>query len=574
MSAPPLSPSSLARPRVLLLGALVSGALFSLHAGCGGDSPPPESKQLHVQLLAFNDLHGNLEPPSGSNGTVPTPGADGSTVNVNAGGAAFFATHIEQLRAQNPNTVVVAAGDLIGASPLISGIFHDEPTIAVLNQIGLDITSVGNHEFDDGRDELLRMQNGGCHPVDGCQSGTSFPGAKFKYLSANVFTNAATRETLLPAYEIREFEGVKVAFIGMTLEGTPGIVNPTGIAGLTFQDEADTVNALVPGLKAQGVEAIGVLIHEGGYPAAKLYDDCQGVSGPILDIVARLDPEVDFIHSGHTHEAYNCVINGRRVTSAASYGRIITQMDLVLDTGTKDVVSVEAHNHVVTRDAANPTVDAMVKDYATRAAPLANRVIGKTPVDLKIPPRTTIPSGQSGESLLGNAIADAFLEATRDADKGGAVIAVTNPGGVRADIPAGDITYGQAYTVQPFANSVTTLTLTGAQIHEMLEQQFQGTNTRILQVSAGFTYSWSASAPVGKKVDPASIRLNGATLDPAASYRVTQTNYLAAGGDGFSVFTQGQDLRTGPIDIDAFAAYLEAHNPLTPPTDKRITVVP
>ncbi|HEY0093753.1 MAG TPA: metallophosphoesterase, partial [Archangium sp.] len=199
MSAPQLPPS-LGRPRLLLFGALVSGALFSLHAGCGRDTLPPESKQIHVQLLAFNDLHGNLEPPTGSNGTVPTPGEDGGTVTVNAGGAAFFASHIEQLRAQNPNTVVVAAGDLIGASPLISGIFHDEPTIAVLNQIGLDITSVGNHEFDDGRDELLRMQNGGCHPVDGCQSGASFPGAKFKYLSANVFTNTATRETLLPAY--------------------------------------------------------------------------------------------------------------------------------------------------------------------------------------------------------------------------------------------------------------------------------------------------------------------------------------------------------------------------------------
>ncbi|OJH42313.1 bifunctional metallophosphatase/5'-nucleotidase [Cystobacter ferrugineus] len=574
MSAPPLSPSSLARPRVLLLGALVSGALFSLHAGCGGDSTPPESKQIHVQLLAFNDFHGNLEPPTGSNGTLPTAGEDGGTVNVNAGGAAHFAAHIEQLRAQNPNTVVVAAGDLIGASPLVSGIFHDEPTVAVLNQIGLDITSVGNHEFDDGRDELLRMQNGGCHPVDGCQSGESFSGAKFKYLSANVFTNTATRETLLPAYEIREFEGVKVAFIGMTLEGTPGIVNPTGIAGLSFQDEADTVNALVPGLKAQGVEAIVVLIHEGGYPAVKLYDDCQGVSGPILDIVSRLDPEVDFIHSGHTHEAYNCVIDGRRVTSASSFGRAISQVDLVLDTGTKDVVSVEARNHIVTRDAANPTVDTMVKDYVTRAAPLANRVIGQTPVDLKMPPRTTIPTGQSGESLLGNAIADAFLEATRDPDKGGAVIAVTNPGGVRADIPAGNITYGQAFTVQPFSNSVTTVTLTGAQIHEMLEQQFQGANTRILQVSAGFSYSWSVSAPMGKKVDPASIRLNGVPLDPAATYRVTETNYLAAGGDGFSVFTQGQELRTGPIDLDAFAAYLEAHNPLTPPTDKRITVLP
>jgi 5'-nucleotidase len=572
----PLLPPSLGRPRVLLLGALVAGALFSLHAGCGGDSTPtpPESKQIHIQLLAFNDFHGNLEPPSGSNGSITTgPGTDGGTATVNAGGAAFFASHIEQLRAQNPNTVVVSAGDLIGASPLVSGIFHDEPTVAVMNQLGLDINSVGNHEFDDGREELLRMQNGGCHPVDGCKSSTSFPGAKFKFLSANVFTDVATRKTLLPAYEIREFEGVKVAFIGMTLEGTTQIVNPAGISGLTFQDEADTVNALVPELKAQGIETIVVIIHEGGYPTG-LYDECPGISGPIVDIVNRLDPAVDFIHSGHTHSAYNCVINDRHVTSAASFGRVISQVDLVVDSVSKDVVSVEAHNRIVTRDVADPTVDTMVKDYANRAAPQANRIIGSTPDELKMPPRTSVPSGESGESLLGDVIADAMLEATREPAKGGAVIAVMNPGGIRTDINAGEITYGEAFSVQPFANNVTTVTLTGAQIEQMLEQQFQGSTTRILQVSSGFSYTWKVSGKAGDKVDPASIRLNGVTLDPAATYRVTENNYLASGGDGFSVFTQSQNVLTGPIDLDAFADYLQAHNPLTPPKKDRITAVP
>ncbi|MET0404901.1 MAG: 5'-nucleotidase C-terminal domain-containing protein, partial [Cystobacter sp.] len=442
----PLPLSQAGRPRVLIVGALVAGALFSTHAGCGGDEPlpppPPESKHIHIQLLGFNDFHGNLEPPTSSNGTIAVPGENGgASTTVTAGGAAHFAAHIARLRAQNPHTVVVSAGDLIGASPLISGIFHDEPTIEVMNQVGLDINSVGNHEFDDGREELLRMQNGGCHPVDGCQGGASFPGAKFKFLSANVFTDVGSRKTLLPAYDIREFEGVKVAFIGMTLEGTPNIVNPTGIAGLTFQDEADTVNALIPELRAQGVESIGVIIHEGG-AITGFYNECAGVSGAIVDIVNRLDPAVDFIHSGHTHNAYNCVINNRRVTSAASYGRVISQVDVVVDSVTKDVVSVEATNHIVTRDATDATVDALVKGYAARAAPLANRVIGYTPDELKMPPRVTVPAGEAGDSTLGKVIADGMLEATRAPDKGGAVIALTNPGGVRANIVAGDITYG------------------------------------------------------------------------------------------------------------------------------------
>ncbi|WP_164010628.1 bifunctional metallophosphatase/5'-nucleotidase [Pyxidicoccus trucidator] len=560
-----------------LLGALFTSSMLMAQPGCGDEEPQPQpepQEPIRVQVLAFNDFHGNLEAPSGSTGRIRVPAADGGTgVDVNAGGAAYLAHHIQALRQENPqNTVVVSAGDLIGASPLASGIFHDEPTIEVMNLMGLDINSVGNHEFDEGFTELLRMQTGGCHPVDGCQAGPTFPGASFKFLSANVFTDVATRKTLFPAYNLREFQGVKVAFIGMTLEGTPLIVNPTGVSGLTFQDEADTVNALVPELKQQGVEAIVVVIHEGGLPTGS-FDECPGISGPIKDLVERFDDEVDVVASGHTHQAYNCIIDGKRVTSAASNGRLLTDIDLVLDPTTRDVVETAARNVIVTRDTAHAPVAAFVQDVIGKVAPLRDRVIGQTASGLAAPVRP-LPAGTSGESTLGNAVADGMLAATRSEQTGGAVIAMQNPGGVRADINAGDITFGEVFAVQPFANNMVTLTLTGAQLDTLLEQMFQPGGTSILQVSQGFAFSWSASAPRGSKVDPASITLNGEPLNPAANYRVTVNNFMAGGGDGLAVLLEGKDPRTGPIDTDVLEAYTRANNPLTTPQLGRVTLLP
>jgi 5'-nucleotidase len=568
-----LSPRSRA---LALLGALSLGSVLLAAPGCDKEptpTPEPEAEPIRVQVLAFNDFHGNLEEPSGSNGRIKAPTGDGGTADVNVGGAAYLAHQIETLRADNPqNTVVVSAGDLIGASPLVSGIFHDEPTIEVMNMMGLDLNSVGNHEFDEGASELLRMQNGGCHPTDGCQLGTSFTGAKFKFLAANVFTDVGAHKTLLPAYDVREFQGVKVAFIGMTLKGTPLIVSPTGVKGLTFQDEADTVNALVPELKAQGIEAIVVVIHEGGLPTG-LYDECPGISGAIKDLVERFDDAVDVVASGHTHQAYNCVIDGKRVTSAASNGRLVTDIDLVLDPKTHDVVDVQAHNVLVKRETPNAAVKSYVDALLTQAAPLRDKVLGSTPSALAAPVRP-VPAGASGESTLGNVVADAMLEVTRAADKGGAVIALQNAGGVRADINAGDITFGEVFAVQPFANNLVTLTLTGAQLHTLLEQQFQPSGTSIFQVSRGFSFTWSASAPRGSKVDPASIKLDGVVIDPTQSYRLTVNNFMAAGGDGYAVLLEGKDSLTGPIDVDALDVYLRAHNPLQVPALGRITQVP
>lgn len=530
------------------------------------------SGTVSVQILAVNDFHGNLEPPSGSSGRIGT---------INAGGVEYLATHINNLRATNPNTVVVSAGDLIGASPLLSALFHDEPTIEAFNQIGLDFNAVGNHEFDEGWHELVRMQDGGCHPVDGCQDGDDFAGANFQFLAANV-VRQDNGKTIFPPYKIRAFGAAKIAFIGMTLEGTPLIVTPSGISDLNFLDEADTVNALVPELKAKGVETIVVLIHEGGAQAVPApYNGCVGISGAIVDIVNNLDPEVDVVISGHTHNAYNCVINNKLVTSAASFGRIVTDVDLTIDRATGEVTSMSANNNIVTRDVPKDSlITTLIAKYNAIAAPLANRVIGAITANI------TRTQNAAGESALGDVIADGQLEATAAAGFGNAVIAFMNPGGIRADLTYagstagegdGNVTYGEMFTVQPFGNSMVTLTLTGAQIERVLEEQFAGctlATARILQVSTGFTYAWNPLGGVCEKVDPASIKLNGVVLDPAANYRVTVNSFLADGGDSFPALKLGTERLGGAVDTDAFEAYFKTHSPVSPNPLNRITLVP
>jgi len=557
-------------PFVLMIVMLVLVATLAVVPA--GAKP---SGTVNVQILALNDFHGNLEPPSGSSGRIGT---------VNAGGVEYLATHINNLRATNPNTVVVSAGDLIGASPLLSALFHDEPTIEAFNQIGLDFNAVGNHEFDEGWHELVRMQEGGCHPVDGCLDGDDFAGANFQFLAANV-VRQDNGKTIFPAYKIRSFGTAKIAFIGMTLEGTPLIVTPSGISDLNFLDEADTVNALVPELKAKGVETIVVLIHEGGVQSVATdpvtINTCTGISGPIVDIVNRLDDEVDVVISGHTHNAYNCTIDGKLVTSGSSFGRLVTDVDLTIDRSSGEVVTMAAQNNIVTRDVAkDSTLTALIAKYNAIAAPLANRIIGSITAPI------TRAINAAGESALGDVIADGQLAATTDPSLGGAVVAFMNPGGIRADLsypssPVGEgdgnVTYGEMFTVQPFGNSMVTMTLTGAQIERVLEEQFAGctlASARILQVSAGFTYTWIASGPVCDKVDPATIKLNGVVIDPAASYRVTVNSFLADGGDSFPTLKLGTDRLGGAVDTDAFEAYFKAHSPVAPGPQNRIIVVP
>jgi len=540
--------------------------LIGLTSSAAAQSAAP----VELRILAINDFHGNLRPPQGGI-RIADPGDRSKRMAVAAGGSEHMATLVDQLRAGKKHHIFVAAGDLIGASPLLSAMFHDEPTIESLSMMGLEIAAVGNHEFDEGKDELLRMQNGGCHPLDGCQGPHRFVGAKFRYLAASTLETDSGR-TVFPPYEIRQFGGIPVAFIGLTLKGTAAIVAPPGIAGLEFRDEADTVNALVPELKTRGVEAIVVLIHEGGMPTGD-YNECPGISGAIVDIVRKLDRAVDVVISGHTHQAYVCEIDRRLVTSADKYGTLVTAIDLTLDPATRDIVSARADNVIVrtavyAKDAGQT---ALLAAYDKLAAPIADRAAGSVTATL-----SGVPN-EAGESALGDVIADAQLAATRAEDSGGAVVAFTNPGGIRSNIgnrPDGTVSYAELFASQPFRNQLVTLTLTGAEIKDMLEQQWlDPARPRILQVSTGFSYAWDATKPFGDRVIAERMALNGQRLDPAARYRVTVNNYLAVGGDGFSVLKDGIAPRFGIYDVDALYAYFQANSPISPAPVVRIARV-
>lgn len=521
---------------------------------------------VHVKILAFNDLHGHLEGPSGS---VTVQGG-----KVEAGGADHLVARIDEIRRFHKHTAVVTAGDLVGASPLISALFHDEPTIESMNIGQLDAAAVGNHEFDEGVDELYRLQNGGCHPTDGCLDGDGFEGASFPFLAANVRTE--TGETLFASTFVEEYDGVKVGFIGLTLSGTPAIVSPEGIKGLSFDDEVETINAVVPKLQEQGVETIVVLIHEGGYATEEQTDEseCPGVSGPIVRIVEDVDDAIDVFVTGHTHQAYICEMDGKLVTAAKSYGRLLTEIDLRIDPKTGDVVEKEGKNLVIDRTGTpHPEVVSLIEKYGAIAAPLANKKIGAIDGDI-----VREPDG-NGESPLGRLIADIQLQATKSKERGAAQIAFMNPGGIRDSLlmqPSGEegtgiVTYAEAHTVQPFGNSLVTMTLTGREIHDLLEAQWTDPDrARLLQASEGFFYQWSASAPVGDKIDPLEIKLNGETIDPDGEYRVTVNSFLANGGDGFALLETGRDRLGGPVDLQALVDHFDANSPVVAPEEQRI----
>jgi 5'-nucleotidase len=547
--------------RAVLIAAVIASSVGAAPALAQTTTP------VELRILAINDFHGYLQPPPGGI-RIADPGDKSKRIAVEAGGAEHMATLLKQLRQGARNTIFVAAGDLIGASPFLSALFHDEPTIESLSMMGLEVASVGNHEFDEGKDELLRMQNGGCHPTDGCQGPHPFLGAKFRYLAASTIEKS-TGKTVFPPYAIRHFEGIPVAFIGLTLKGTPKLVSPVGVADLEFKDEADTVNALVPELKARGVEAIVVLIHEGGFPTGD-NNECPGISGPIVDIVKKFDKAVDVVISGHTHQAYVCEIDGRLVTSGDKYGTLVTAIDVRLDPATRDIISARAAN-VIVRTAAyarDPEQTALIESYDKVAAPIANRPAGSITETLSRSPN------DAGESVLGNIVADAQLAATRDEKDGGAVIAFTNPGGVRTDIAKktdGTVSYADVFASQPFRNQLVTLTLTGAQIKDALEQQWlDPKRPRILPVSKGFNYAWDGAKPYGERVVADRMSLNGQPIDPAKSYRVTVNNYLAVGGDGFTVLKEGTGQQFGIYDVDALYGYFRANSPIAPVAPGRI----
>jgi 5'-nucleotidase len=571
-------------------GVVISGARSLSDKVAVSFATADTQNTTDVHLLAFNDLHGNLE------------AAGNNIYGKFAGGAAYLAKAIKDRQARYAgHQATIFAGDNIGASPLANGLFFEEPITVATNLMHVDFGSVGNHEFDKGKDELLRIQNGGCRPVDGCTAApyrlangrttSVYPGADFQYLSANVVVDATGR-TLFPAFGTKTFRAdhgnrkFQVGFIGEVLKDTPTIVTPTGVAGLTFQDEADAANRAVKELERKGVRTSVLVIHQGGFQSGTAaLNGCQGnlAGSPIADIASRLDPSIKVIISGHTHAEYRCTITSggvtRLITSAASFGRVLSDVALTVDDRNGTLTDASAQN-VIVENALNapgpgvtrvpdtskedPQVQAVVSQYVSAAAPLSNRVIGSIQGDLT---RTGSPRG---ESTLGDVIADAQFAATQPANLGGAQLAFMNPGGIRADLLAsqisggeapGQVTYGEAFTVQPFGNSLVTKTMTGDMIRRLLQQQFSGCGGQIasktLQVSSSFRYEQDPAATtceghIGR------MFATGTEVAPGDSFRVTMNNFLATGGDGFTVFNEGTDALGGAQDIDALVAYFTA----------------
>ena len=594
--------------------ALTSGAVADDASSSDAATSARAGKFSHLQLLAINDFHGQLEKLDAAK---TSSGRVGST---SAGGAEYFATHLAELKRSatrwGAKSLTVAAGDLIGATPLLSAAFHDEPTIEAMNIMGLDISSVGNHEFDEGYKELRRMARGGCiddgagaDNQDSCPDPTKpFAGADFDYLAANV-KKASTGKTILPPYTIKKVDGHKVAFIGMTLQDTPNIVTKTGVEGLKFTDEVKTANKLVPVLRKQGVQAMVVLLHEGGVPATSVSEsnvsDCNDVTGPGIDIAENLHPEIDVVISGHTHQPYTCTVrdpnNHRRlVTSAYSVGRVITELNLAIKKTNGDIVRSQttAVNHIVTNTdgtAADAAITALIDRYRTLVAPIANEVLGQIAPAESSNNLSRTAEADGSDSLVGNLIADSQrIDPSIGVDAGFTtpVVAFMNPGGIRADLienAAGDVTYGAAFDVQPFNNYDASMDLTGQQILDILNEQWNGKNEgasskwKVLQVS-GLKYTWdkSLAAEVGANAlvgdvmidtDPTEAGETFVAIDPAATYRVAANAFLADAGDGFATFGEAQNKYLGGLDIDALAAYLEANNPYVPAALDRISSV-
>lgn len=577
------------------------------------------TQQVKVRLIAMNDFHGNFAPPSTSNGGNMILPNGGSGQKVTVGGAAYLATLVKKLRAENPNNILVGAGDSISASPFESMITHDEATVDILNTLGMEVSSVGNHEFDHGSTELLRIQNGGCFPASGtqgvvgadtCLINGAFPGAKFKYLAANV-TVTATGKTLLPATYIKRFGSVRVGFVGLTFKGTPAAVSASGVAGLAFAEESAVINQYAAKLKADGVNAVVVLIHQGGQTTATTVNDqtCPGFSGDITAVVDQLSADVDVIVSGHTHQEYVCNYAAKTakknilLTSTGYYGGAVSAIDLVLQpslglvsasANTVPVIQADAAANATlptgfTSVAKDAEVDALVTKYKNLSKTLADKGVGSITASLNRALMTVAGvtgRDETAEGAMGDVMADSYL----DGVPGGADIAFTNPGGVRADLTytaPGTVTYAALNTVEPFGNTLSTLNLTGAQLLRLLEQQWEAPNNtaktnaatksvgRLLQPSRGLSYTFDNNQPAGlpagqgNRIVAGTLKLNGVAIDPAKSYKIVTNSFLASGGDNFKVMATGSNITdTKMLDLDAFIAYFKANSPVSPPTPR------
>ena len=559
--------------------------------------PTEHSEKINISILAFNDLHGHLEPPSLS----VREKIDGKLTEVPAGGAAYLAAAIQHFKMINPLHAVVSAGDMIGATPLTSALFLDEPTIEAVNAMGIDFNAVGNHEFDKGTPELLRMRRGGCEKLtrhEPCQVNRQFPGANFEFLAANV--KKADQQTLFPPYGIKTFKQgkqfVKIGFVGMTLKGTPNMVTPEGIQGLRFEDEATTANALVPILKAQGASVLVLVIHEGGVVQGGPNDSsCSGLSGDIVPVLNKLDTDFDVVVSGHTHRAYACdysKINPSKpflLTSAGQYGTYLTHIQLSIDPLSKKVINKTAQNVTVQSESfvnasgvkiqpssalpfygKHMAVENIVNTYRTASQEQVLKVISFLPTSIT---RQSLPSG---ESVLGNLIADAQWASTSSETRGRSDFALMNPGGVRADLliqpGGGHVNFGQLFKVQPFGNTLVVKRMTGQQVKDLLEHQYANINRpKVLFPSGRLSYEVDLQQSTGQRV--LNIRIDQKPINLALSYHVTMNSFLASGGDGFWHFNQAPTVSGGELDVDALSEYLRQNQNLKLPSTDRIRML-
>ncbi len=536
-------------------------ALILLVAADGQRLPAQAPHPITVQLLAINDLHGNLDPPVGSDGLID---------KIPAGGVEYLATHLRNAARDNPNTLVIGAGDIFGGSPLLSALFDEKPSIEAANALHLSVTSIGNHELDHGVAELMKRLGGTCPRHPACPDA-----AHFQYLAGNVELAAKPGKPLFPATAIRTVGGVKIGFIGVTLEDTGSMLQARDAKALRFLEESSVANAAAAQLERQGVHTLVLLIHQGGYQKPSEGADpngCNNFYGALQPILPKLSPSIKIVVSAHTHEPYNCQIGGRTVTSASSYGRMFTRLTLTIDPRTDSLLSVHAHNEIVTRDVAkDPVETAILNKYRLRAAKLTDRVVGSITGDIGR------NDNYNGESPLGEVIADAELAASSAPRNGGAEIAFMNSTGIRAELvkppgPSGrrEVTYGDLYSIVPFGNSLTILSMTGDMIRRVLEQQFsQG--SRYLEVSSGFAYRYRRNAAPGERILAGSITLNGHLIGPDDTVRVVTNNFLAEGGDGFTVFREARRLSGGPVDIETLVNYFAAHSPIAPAPASRVT---
>jgi len=509
-------------PALMLSAMIASGNVLADGKAGGVKTDAHPYRYIDVQLLGVNDFHGQLDVTRKVGGKA-------------AGRADYLAAYLKQREAENKNTLLVHAGDAVGASSLVSALLQDEPTIEFLNKLGFDVGTPGNHEFDEGVDEMLRLIYGGIHPKTGF-----FRGADFPYVSANVI-DKKTGKPILPPYVIKKVKGVPIGFIGVTLSDAPNIVAPSGVAGVSFTDEAQAINKAVKQLKRQGVRAIVVLAHNPGISNT----DGSDASGEVAEIAKKVDDEVDVIFAGHNHAYLNAEVDGKLLVQSYSYGTAFSDVDIKIDTKTKDIVAKKAEIVTTYQDGIKPDAEItkLINKYGEKIAPMINRVVGTAKITI------TDKQNASGESALGNLIADAQRSVMKTD------FAFMNPGGIRADIEQGDVTWGELYNVQPFGNPLVKMTLTGEQIRKLLNQQWQPEQTRMLQIS-GLTYTWDASRPIGDKVVDIYLP-HGAKLDPNAEYTVTANRFLADGGDHFTVFTEGKNREEGPGDLNALITYIQ-----------------